>query len=122
MRPRALKEGTKDMKAESHDKNGNMNAESRDKNGATTNQNAQTKNPTDTNRAQTNDTAAARRPRRGNAATSATAAPPAEKRTQITTAIKSEARHRSHQCELQRAGRHPHPGRRALLPGAGAGR
>ncbi|HEX7924510.1 MAG TPA: DUF1236 domain-containing protein [Bradyrhizobium sp.] len=79
------------MKAEEHDKSGKMNnaAESRDKSGATTNQNAQTKSPTDTNRAQTNDTSRSQTTT-GNAATSATAAPPAEKRTQISTAIKSE--------------------------------
>ncbi|MCC8956357.1 DUF1236 domain-containing protein [Bradyrhizobium sp. Pear77] len=96
------KEGPKDMKAEGRDKSGNMRAEehdksgkmnnaaeSRDKSGATTNQNAQTKSPTDTNRAQTNDTSRTQTTT-GNAATSATAAPPAEKRTQISTAIKSE--------------------------------
>ncbi len=93
-------ESSKDMKAESRDKsgnmkaegrekNGNMNAESREKNGATTNQNAQTKSPSDTNRAQTNDTSRTQTTT-GNAATSATAAPPAEKRTEISTAIKSE--------------------------------
>ena len=99
---KGAREGSKDMKAEGrdksgnmkaeeHDKNGKMNnaAESRDKNGATTNQNAQTKSPTDTNRAQTNDTSRTQTTT-GNAATSATAAPPAEKRTQISTAIKSE--------------------------------
>jgi hypothetical protein len=58
--------GGKDMKAEGRDsKSGNMNAET--KGGA--DQKSQTT---------------------GNAATSATAAPPAEKRTQITSAIKSE--------------------------------
>jgi hypothetical protein len=58
--------GGKDMKAEGRDsKSGNMNA--------------QTKGATE-NKAQTT----------GNAATSATAAPPAEKRTQIVSAIKSE--------------------------------
>ena len=58
--------GGKDMKAEGRDgKNGNMNA--------------QTKDGTDT-KAQTT----------GNAATAAKGAPPAEKRTQIVSAIKSE--------------------------------
>ncbi|MGL3208095.1 DUF1236 domain-containing protein [Bradyrhizobium sp. BR 1433] len=96
------KEGSKDMKAEGRDKSGNMKAEERDKSGkmnaegrdksgagATTNQNAQTKSPADPNRAQTNDTSRTQTTT-GNAATSATAAPPAEKRSQITTAIKSE--------------------------------
>jgi Protein of unknown function (DUF1236) len=80
--------GDKDMKAEGRDsKSGSMNAESRDsktgnmnadtKNG---NMNAQTKSTTDS-RSQTTT---------GNAATSATAAPPPEKRTQIVSAIKSE--------------------------------
>jgi Protein of unknown function (DUF1236) len=80
--------GDKDMKAEGRDsKSGSMNAESRDsktgnmnadtKNG---NMNAQTKGTTDS-RSQTTT---------GNAATSATAAPPPEKRTQIVSAIKSE--------------------------------
>ncbi|UGA46547.1 DUF1236 domain-containing protein [Bradyrhizobium quebecense] len=99
---KGAKEGSKDMKAEGRDKSGNMRAEehdksgkmnnaaeSREKNGATTNQNAQTKSPTDTNRAQTNDTSRTQTTT-GNAATSATAAPPAEKRTQISTAIRSE--------------------------------
>jgi hypothetical protein len=76
----------KDMKAEGRDKNGTMNAE---KSGAApqTNQNAQTKSPNDTNRAQTNERS---QTTTGNAATTATAAPPAEKRTQISTAIRSE--------------------------------
>lgn len=65
-----------------------MKAEGRDKSGATTDQNAQTRNPTDTNRAQRNEGRS--QTTTGNAATSATAAPPAEKRSQISTAIKSE--------------------------------
>jgi hypothetical protein len=73
--------GGKDMKAESRDgKSGNMNAET--KSGAdskTGNMNAQ-KSTTDS-KSQTTT---------GNAATSATAAPPPEKRTQIVSAIKSE--------------------------------
>ena len=48
-----------------------------------------TKSSTDTNRAQTNDTSRTQTTT-GNAATSATAAPPAEKRTEISTAIRSE--------------------------------
>jgi hypothetical protein len=94
--------GGKDMKAEGRDsksgnttaegrdsKSGNTTAEGRDsKSGNTTaegrdsksgNMNAQTK--TGTERSQTTT---------GNAATSATAAPPPEKRTQIVSAIKSE--------------------------------
>lgn len=72
--------GSKDMKAEGRDSRDRSNtnaAESRDKNG---NMNAQTKGATDNSRSQTT----------GNAATSATAAPPAEKRSQISSAIKSE--------------------------------
>ena len=75
--------GAKDMKAEGRDsKAGNMNAETK---GATDSKtggsmNAQTKSPADA-KSQTTT---------GNAATSATAAPPAEKRTQIVSAIRSE--------------------------------
>ena len=73
----------KDMKAEGRDsKTGNMNAETK---GATDSKtggsmNAQTKSPADA-KSQTTT---------GNAATSATAAPPAEKQTQIASAIRSE--------------------------------
>jgi len=75
--------GAKDMKAEGRDsKAGNMNAETK---GATDSKtggsmNAQTKSPADA-KSQTTT---------GNAATSATAAPPAEKQTQIASAIRSE--------------------------------
>jgi hypothetical protein len=70
--------GGKDMKAEGRDsKSGNTTAEGRDSKSG--NMNAQTK--TGTERSQTTT---------GNAATSATAAPPPEKRTQIVSAIKSE--------------------------------
>jgi hypothetical protein len=73
-RDRDSKSGTT---AEGRDsKSGNTTAEGRDKSG---NMNAQTKTGTD--RSQTTT---------GNAATSATAAPPPEKRTQIVSAIKSE--------------------------------
>ncbi|SDP44287.1 DUF1236 domain-containing protein [Afipia sp. GAS231] len=83
--------GGKDMKAEGRDsKSGTTAAEGRDSKSGTTNaaegsktngnMNAQTKTGADT-KAQTTT---------GNAATSATAAPPAEKRTQIVSAIKSE--------------------------------
>lgn len=78
--------GAKDMKAEGRDSKtdsktgGKMNAETK---GATDSKsgkmNAETKSPADA-KSQTT----------GNAATSATAAPPAEKRTQIVSAIKSE--------------------------------
>jgi hypothetical protein len=87
---------SKDMKAEGRDsKNGNMNAQTK---GATDSTNAQNKSGTNTNAAQsksptdTNTNAAQNKnsTTTGNAATSATAAPPAEKRTQITSAIKSE--------------------------------
>jgi hypothetical protein len=70
--------GGKDMKAEGRDSKSGTNAQSRE--GQTGNQNAQTKGGTDS-RSQTTT---------GNAATSATAAPPPEKRTQIVSAIKSE--------------------------------
>jgi hypothetical protein len=63
--------------AESRDKSSGTAAESRDKSGTMERQ----KGATDTSRTQTTT---------GNAATSATAAPPAEKRTQIVSAIKSE--------------------------------
>ncbi|MEO8321226.1 MAG: DUF1236 domain-containing protein [Bradyrhizobium sp.] len=70
--------GGKDMKAEGRDSKSGMSAEGRDSKSG--NMNAQTKGATDT-KSQTTT---------GNAATSATAAPPAEKRTQIVSAIKSE--------------------------------
>jgi hypothetical protein len=77
---------SKDMKADS--KSGNMDS----KNGATNAQtkgaepqNAQTKGADPSTSAQTKPGTTT-----GNAATSATAAPPAEKRSQIATAIKSE--------------------------------
>ena len=75
--------GGKDMKAEGRDsKTGNMNAETKGATDSKTggNMNAQTKSPTDA-KSQTTT---------GNAATSATAAPPAEKQTQIASAIRSE--------------------------------
>jgi hypothetical protein len=83
--------GGKDMKAESRDsKSGNMNAETK---GATDSKgdrmNAQTKSPADSTKSQATDTNR-QQTTTGNAATSATAAPPAEKRTQIVSAIKSE--------------------------------
>lgn len=70
--------GGKDMKAEGRDSKSGMSAEGRDSKSG--NMNAQTKGATDS-KSQTTT---------GNAATSATAAPPAEKRTQIVSAIKSE--------------------------------
>jgi Protein of unknown function (DUF1236) len=85
------KGGSKDMKAEGRDsKTGNTNADSKTGTDSKTgnmnadsksgNMNAQTKGATDS-KSQTTT---------GNAATTATAAPPAEKRTQIVSAIKSE--------------------------------
>jgi hypothetical protein len=71
----------KDMKADS--KSGSMDS----KTGAT---NAQTKGADTTTNAQTKGTDTKSPTTTGNAATSATAAPPAEKRTQIVSAIKSE--------------------------------
>ena len=80
--------GGKDMKAEGRDsKSGTTTTESRDgKSGDM--KNAQTKGATDTK----SGTAASETKSQttGNAATSATAAPPPEKRTQINTAIRSE--------------------------------
>ena len=71
--------GSKEMKAEGHDsKTGPTTGQNRE--GQTGNMNAQTKGTTDTKSPTTT----------GNAATSATAAPPAEKRTQIVSAIRSE--------------------------------
>ena len=73
--------GGKDMKAEGRDsKSGNTAAEGAKTNG---NMNAQTKGADGKMGADSKTTT-------GNAATSATAAPPAEKRTQINSAIKSE--------------------------------
>ncbi|MGY3614972.1 DUF1236 domain-containing protein [Bradyrhizobium sp. USDA 10063] len=66
----------KGMKAEGREGRDRMNAEPRDKSGM-----QPQKGATDTSRSQTTT---------GNAATSATAAPPAEKRTQIVSAIRSE--------------------------------
>lgn len=68
--------GGKDMKAEGRDSKSGMSAEGRDSKSG--NMNAQTKSGMDS------------KTTTGNAATSATAAPPAEKRTQIVSAIKSE--------------------------------
>jgi hypothetical protein len=84
--------GGKDMKAEGRDSKtgGNMNAETK---GATDSKgdrmNAQTKSPADTTKSQATDTTKSQNTT-GNAATSAAAAPPAEKRTQIVSAIKTE--------------------------------
>ncbi len=75
--------GGKDMKAEGHDQKGTT-AQSRE--GQTGNMNAQTKGTADSK----SGTAESKSQTTGNAATSATAAPPAEKRTQIVSAIKSE--------------------------------
>jgi hypothetical protein len=69
--------GGKDMKAEGRDSKSGMSAEGRDSKSG--NMNAQTKGADSKSSTTT-----------GNAATSATAAPPAEKRTQIVSAIKSE--------------------------------
>ena len=72
--------GGKDMKAEGRDSKSGTTAEGRDRDSKSGNMNAQTKTGADS-KSQTTT---------GNAATSATAAPPAEKRTQIVSAIKSE--------------------------------
>jgi hypothetical protein len=70
--------GSKEMKAEDRDSKSGTTAEGRDSKSG--NMNAQTKGADSKSGSQTT----------GNAATSATAAPPAEKRTQIVSAIKSE--------------------------------
>jgi hypothetical protein len=77
--------GGKDMKAEGRDSKTGMDSKSAsDSKGAADSKsgttNAQTKSPAADTKSQTT----------GNAATSATAAPPAEKRTQIVSAIRSE--------------------------------
>jgi hypothetical protein len=81
--------GGKDMKAEGRDsKSGTTTTESRDGKSGDMN-NAQTKGTTDT-KSGTAATTDSKSQTTGNAATSATAAPPPEKRTQINTAIRSE--------------------------------
>jgi hypothetical protein len=81
--------GGKDMKAEGRDsKSGTTTTESRDGKSGDMN-NAQTKGTTDT-KSGTAATTDSKAQTTGNAATSATAAPPPEKRTQINTAIRSE--------------------------------
>ncbi len=81
--------GGKDMKAEGRDsKSGTTTTESRDSKSGDMN-NAQTKGTTDT-KSGTAATTDSKSQTTGNAATSATAAPPPEKRTQINTAIRSE--------------------------------
>jgi len=92
--------GSKDMKAEGRDgKSGATTGQNRE--GQTGNMNAQTKGATDTKTDTKSGTAASdtksgaasdtKSPTTtGNAATSATAAPPPEKRTQIVSAIRSE--------------------------------
>jgi hypothetical protein len=80
--------GSKEMKAEGRDsKTGTTTTESHDSKSG--NMNAQTKGTTDT-KSGTAATDTKSQSTTGNAATSATAAPPAEKRTQIVSAIKSE--------------------------------
>jgi hypothetical protein len=80
--------GNKEMKAEGHDgKTGTTTGQNRE--GQTGNMNAQTKGATDS-KSGTSATDTKSQSTTGNAATSATAAPPAEKRTQIVSAIRSE--------------------------------
>jgi len=80
--------GSKEMKAEGRDsKTGTTTGQNRE--GQSGNMNAQTKGTTDT-KSGTAATDTKSQSTTGNAATSATAAPPAEKRTQIVSAIKSE--------------------------------
>ena len=83
--------GAKDMKAEGHDsKSGNINAQTDPKSGGV---NAQTKGTTATDSKTAIDSKSGSTTESktvGNAATSATAAPPAEKHTQIVSAIRSE--------------------------------
>jgi hypothetical protein len=80
--------GSKEMKAEGRDsKTGTTTGQNRE--GQSGNMNAQTKGTTDS-KSGTAATDTKSQSTTGNAATSATAAPPAEKRTQIVSAIKSE--------------------------------
>jgi uncharacterized protein DUF1236 len=85
--------GAKDMKAEGRDSKSGMDSKSAQDKGAADSKsgsmNAQTKSPADSTKSQATDTNR-QQTTTGNAATSATAAPPAEKRTQIVSAIKSE--------------------------------
>jgi hypothetical protein len=82
--------GGKDMNAETRDKSGSTTTTGQSKS-STDKMNAQTKNPSDNMNAQTKSSTETKpQTTTGNAATSATAAPPPEKRTQIVTAIKSE--------------------------------
>jgi hypothetical protein len=74
--------GSKDMKAEGRDSKTGTTTTGQNREGQTGNMNAQTKGTTSTDTKSGATT--------GNAATSATAAPPAEKRTQIVSAIRSE--------------------------------
>lgn len=84
--------GGKDMKAEGRDSKSGMSAEGRDSKSGTTNAAEGSKEGTKANgnmNAQTKGGMDSKTTT-GNAATSATAAPPTEKRTQIVSAIKSE--------------------------------
>jgi hypothetical protein len=81
--------GSKDMKAEGRDSKTGTSTTGQNREGQTGNMNAQTKGTTDT-KSCTAATDTKSGATTGNAATSATAAPPAEKRTQIVSAIKSE--------------------------------
>jgi hypothetical protein len=86
--------GAKEMKAEGRDSKTGMDSKSSaDSKGAADNKgdrmNAQTKSPADTTKSQATDTNRTQTTT-GNAATTATVSPPAEKRTQIVSAIKTE--------------------------------
>jgi uncharacterized protein DUF1236 len=85
---------SKTMSSETNDTNkagAKTNAADSKTGGADKNMNAETKSATDSkSTATTTKSGAANSQTTGNAATSATAAPPAEKRTQIVSAIKSE--------------------------------
>jgi len=91
MAPKGEKSAQDNMKGEKGAAGKDMKADSKSgmdsKTGAT---NAQTKGADTTTNAQTKGTDTKSPTTTGNAATSATAAPPAEKRTQIVSAIKSE--------------------------------
>jgi hypothetical protein len=82
--------GGKDMKAEGREGHDRMNAQSREGQTGTTGQSREGQTGTMNAQGQTKSPADRSQTTTGNAATSATAAPPAEKRTQIVSAIKSE--------------------------------
>jgi uncharacterized protein DUF1236 len=82
--------GGKDMKAEGRDSKSGNTAEGRDRDSKSGSSTAEGRDSKNGNMNAQTKTGADSKTTTGNAATSATAAPPAEKRTQIVSAIKSE--------------------------------